>query len=184
MPRNNEVKIRLSHEQFQTVQQTLDSLAHRAADLHQEDYFFAVPAGRLKLRIQPPATAELIAYHRPDTPAARISEYHSYRTATPEQLKRVLLCCLPLEGIVRKTRTVYLIRRTRIHLDRVDGLGQFIELETAIGDGPDAVAQARAETELLLQQLGLAQEPRIGVAYLDLLRNDNTTAPENPIPGR
>ena len=172
VPRNAEVKIPLAEHEFHRIEQTIRTFARHVADVRQEDYFFAVSAGRLKLRIQEPGPAELIAYQRPDTPETRVSEYHCYRSHTPELLKRTLLTCLPLRGIVRKRRTVYLVQRTRIHLDRVDGLGTFIELETAFSeDSPEAESEARAEVEQILRRLGLAQAPRVAAAYIDLMEN-------------
>jgi adenylate cyclase class IV len=57
--------------------------------------------------------------------------------------------------------------RTRVHLDRVEGLGDFMELEVVLREGQsDAEGQQTAED--LMSRLGLANAPRLGGAYLDL----------------
>ena len=69
---------------------------------------------------------------------------------------------------MRKHRTLYLVGRTRIHLDRVESLGHFLELEVVLAEGesPDAgVKEARA----LMTALGLADDQLIDGAYVDLL---------------
>jgi adenylate cyclase class IV len=71
-------------------------------------------------------------------------------------------------GRVRKRRTLLMVGRTRIHLDAVEGLGDYMELEVVLRDGePDAAGSAEAEA--LMQALGLAKAPRLAGAYLDLL---------------
>jgi adenylate cyclase class IV len=69
---------------------------------------------------------------------------------------------------VRKRRSVVMVGRTRVHLDAVEGLGDFMELEVVLRDGEPDVDGA-AEAESLMQALGLAGAPRVAGAYLDLL---------------
>jgi predicted adenylyl cyclase CyaB len=69
---------------------------------------------------------------------------------------------------VRKTRRLYLHRATRIHLDEVDGLGTFVELETVITDQSDREGQA--ELDEIATALGLRVEDRVAVPYVELLR--------------
>ena len=82
--------------------------------------------------------------------------------------REALTRALGLVGRVRKRRTLLMVGRTRIHLDAVEGLGDFMELEVVLRDGePDAAGSAEAEA--LMQALGLAEAPRLAGAYLDLL---------------
>ena len=71
-------------------------------------------------------------------------------------------------GRVRKTRWLLQVGQTRVHLDRVHGLGDFMELEVVLHDGQSA-AQGEALAEQLMAELGIAHEQRVAGAYLDLL---------------
>jgi predicted adenylyl cyclase CyaB len=136
--------------------------------LEQEDTFFSVPEGRLKLRVFPDGKGELIAYRRPDAVGPKTSEYFVYRTAHPEILSALLDRSLGVRGVVRKRRLLYLAGPTRIHLDEVEGLGAFLELEVVLADGqPEAEGEAIARR--LLSDLGVRDEDRVAAAYIDLL---------------
>src|SRR5258708_37658795 len=99
----------------------------------QQDFFYDVPRGRLKLRQFDDGTpAELIFYQRDDRDGPKASYYTRSPVTNAEAMHSLLATALTTRGIVTKERHVYLAGRTRIHLDRVDGLGDFIELEVVI----------------------------------------------------
>ncbi|MGQ9697706.1 MAG: class IV adenylate cyclase, partial [Armatimonadota bacterium] len=108
----------------------------------QVDTYFAVPKGRLKLRRQEDAPAELIYYNRPDTLDARWSTYRIVTVTRAAELGNLLAEALGVLAHVDKTRSLLLYRNTRIHLDRVHGLGDFVELEPVIRGQSDEDAQA------------------------------------------
>jgi predicted adenylyl cyclase CyaB len=136
----------------------------------QEDIFFHTQKGRLKLRILAANRAQLIYYTRPDQEGPKRSEYHIYETPDPENLKRVLELAYGIRGRVKKTRYLYLVGQTRVHLDEVEGLGQFMELEVVMAPGQsDAEGQAIAEE--LMSKLGLEKGDLLEGAYMDLLEN-------------
>lgn len=153
--------------------------AQEAGVLEQDDLFFRTPTGRLKLRRFPDGRGELISYVRPDHPGERVSDYRLYRTGAPDSLAAALEHSLGSEGRVRKRRRLLLHRRTRIHLDEVEGLGSFVELETVVTTQSDA--EAEAELCALAEALGLRSTDRIAVAYHDLLQGAGST-PECPAP--
>jgi predicted adenylyl cyclase CyaB len=167
MPRNVEIKARA--RDVDAVRARAEALSDApAVVLEQEDTFFSVPDGRLKLRVFPDGKGELIAYRRPDAVGPKTSEYSVYRTTHPETLKALLARALGMRGVVRKRRLLYLVGRTRIHLDEVEGLGAFLELEVMLDDGqPDAEGEAIARC--LLADLGVRDEDRVAAAYIDLL---------------
>ncbi len=73
-----------------------------------------------------------------------------------------------IRGVVRKTRYLYLAGQTRIHLDDVEGLGRFMELEVVLEEGQsDAEGQKIAED--LMSALGVERDDLIDGAYMDLL---------------
>jgi predicted adenylyl cyclase CyaB len=141
--------------------------------LTQDDTFFAVPHGRLKLREFADGSAELIHYQRPDTDQAKASDYVRLPVPEPAALREALARGLGVLGRVRKQRLLLRVGATRIHLDQVEGLGEFMELEVVLGEGsaPGSAAdeQGVATAEALMQALGLASAPRLAGAYLDLL---------------
>lgn len=165
--RNIELKVRC--EDLEEVQESALRLgANVAGVLEQTDLFFGAPQARLKLRLFGDGTGELIAYRRPDLPGARGSDYEIHPTTDPDSLRRVLEAALELEGAVRKRRRLLLHRHTRIHLDEVDSLGDFVELETVIREQSEA--EAHTELTEIATALGLSTLPPIPGAYLDLLR--------------
>ena len=137
--------------------------------LDQEDIFFAAPSGRLKLRIFDEHAGELIHYHRADAAEPRASRYRIAPTSDPLAMKAILEQVLPVTGSVRKRRSVYHVGQTRIHLDQVERLGDFLELEVVLRpDQPEAEGMAIALD--LLRRLGIPGEQLVPTAYIDLLR--------------
>jgi adenylate cyclase class IV len=172
MPRNIEIKAALEGGIEDLLPLAIAVAGSPPTLIEQDDTFFAVPSGRLKLRQFADGSAELIHYQRPDTGAAKASDYVRVPVAEPALLREALARGCGLAGRVRKRRWLLLVERngfgTRIHLDRVEGLGDFMELEVVLRDGQsDADGAAHAET--LMQALGLQAAPRLAGAYLDLL---------------
>jgi len=142
--------------------------ARYAGAFAQRDTFFASGApGRLKLREVADGPAELIAYRRADVTEARSSDYDIYPVADPDRLRAVLTAALGEAGVVEKRRRLYLLHRTRIHLDQVRGLGDFVELETVLGG--ESEAEAQAELARIAAGLEIRRETLVAVAYVDLL---------------
>src|SRR5512143_696635 len=118
MPANIEIKARLRDSA---------DLSRRAAALSdtpeqvipQEDTFFNVPRGRLKLRQLGPGHGQLIYYERQDTSGPKRSNYLIAETADPAALKATLTAALGIRGVIRKRRSLYMVGQTRIHVDEV-----------------------------------------------------------------
>ena len=168
MARNIEIKARLAD-----IGATL-ALARPLADgepqlIAQDDTFFNAAKGRLKLRAFADGRGELIYYERPDQAGPKTSFYVLSPTASPDTLREALTLAHGQIGRVRKLRTLLLAGRTRIHLDRVEGLGDFMELEVVLADD-EAMQDGIAEAHALMARLGIAADQLIDVAYLDLLR--------------
>jgi predicted adenylyl cyclase CyaB len=175
MPRNIEIKARI--ERIEDLLPRARALAGAEAErIEQDDTFFAVPSGRLKLRQFADGTAELIHYHRPDGAEAKASDYVRTPVVEPASMREALARGCGVLGRVRKQRWLLLMGQTRVHIDRVEGLGDFMELEVVLRDGqPDAEGVQIAEG--LMQQLGLQQAPRLAGAYLDLIAAGGGAAP-------
>jgi len=167
---NRNVEIKAKVDDLASVRAEAQRLAEEGfVILKQEDTFFQCERGRFKLRRLPEsAEAELIYYERADAAGPRESRYLVHRTSDPQGLCAALSAALGVVGIVRKRRTLYLIGPTRVHLDEVEGLGNFVELEVVLQpdqDVSDGVAIARD----LMQKLGISPTHLIDKAYIDLL---------------
>lgn len=167
MPRNVEIKARV-HD-FETLRQRAAALADGPAEIiEQLDTFYLTPRGRLKLRVLAPDRCELIQYARSDDSAAKTSTYDIVRSDDPASFSRILESALPIRGVVTKRRHLYLIGPTRIHLDEVEGLGTFMELEVVLSQGQTAQYGAEIANDLM-HKLGIEADALISGAYIDLL---------------
>jgi predicted adenylyl cyclase CyaB len=136
-------------------------------DIAQDDTFFACPNGRLKLREFADGQAQLIFYQRNDQAGPKNSFFQIVPVSDPAALREALSLAYGVVGRVVKQRTLYLAGRTRIHLDRVQGLGNFMELEVVLAEN-DSPAAGALEAEQLMVQLSIATEQLIDSAYVDL----------------
>ena len=169
MPSNIEIKARA--RDFEEIRLRVESLSDTPVEvIPQEDIFFNTEKGRLKLRVLALNLGQLIYYTRPDQEGPKRSEYHIYETPDPENLKRILELAYGIRGVVKKTRYLYLVGQTRLHLDDVEGLGQFMELEVVMGDG-QSDAEGRAIAEDLMSRLGVERGDLLEGAYMDLLED-------------
>ena len=168
MPRNIEIKARLN-DGIEALLPRARAVAGGEAELiEQDDSFFIVPHGRLKLREFADGSAELIHYQRADRAQAKASDYVRVPVPDPGALREALARACGLQGRVRKKRWLLLKEATRIHLDRVEGLGDFMEIEVVLNDA-QSDAEGSATAEALMLALGLENAPRLAGAYLDLL---------------
>ena len=167
MPSNIEIKARVGG--FDEIRQRAEQLSDTVVQIiHQEDTFFNTEKGRLKLRVLAPDRAQLIYYLRSDQEGPKRSDYHIFETPDSENLKRVLELAYGIRGVVKKTRYLYLVGQTRIHLDDVEGLGQFIELEVVLKERQSNV-EGEEIAEGLMTSLGVERSDLIEGAYMDML---------------
>lgn len=167
MPRNIEIKAHIA---------SVDAMLARASaiadsgptELVQDDTFFACEMGRLKLRAFSASEGELIFYKRSNQAVPKESHYVRSPTSCPSSLRDALTRAYGQAGRVQKHRTLFVAGRTRIHLDQVQGLGSFLELEVVLEDG-EPIEQGTADVHKLMAQLGISQSQLIEGAYVDLL---------------
>jgi predicted adenylyl cyclase CyaB len=166
MARNIEIKARVPDPA--ALRARVAGLATSGPELLlQRDTFYNAPAGRLKLR-EIGGAAELIYYERPDRLGPKTSIYS--RTPVPDavSMRELLSRCLGTKSVVAKSRELFLAGQTRIHLDKVEGLGSFVELEVVLAAGQtDAEGEQIASD--LMAQLGIREADLVGQAYVDLL---------------
>jgi homotetrameric cytidine deaminase len=132
--------------------------------LPQRDTYFASRNGRLKLRQQDGAGAELIAYGRGDATEAAESDYVLAPVSDPAAMAEALDRSLGTVVVVSKRRRLLLWENVRIHLDDVDELGTFIEIEIVEPDDRAPAQMARLRDALAIEDSAL-----VAVGYSDLL---------------
>ena len=173
MARNVEIKARIAS--VEAVEPRAAAIATGGpTPIAQDDTFFRCANGRLKLRAFADGTGELIFYQRPDSAGPKLSDYRLVPTAHPGALRDALAAAHGVTGRVVKQRTLYLVGRTRVHLDRVQGLGDFLELEVVLQDD-EAVEYGLREAEALLARLGVPTSQLVEGAYVDLLNATKAT---------
>ena len=167
MPRNVEVKARLSS--LDVARRVAGALgATHAWTDEQVDRYYEVDGGRrLKLRTSGRG-AELIRYDRPETAGVRASEYERSPVRDPDAQVGLVPKTAPIV-VVRKRRELWLVENVRIHLDDVDGLGTFLELEAVVDVAHDEAA-CRAAVARILPAFGLGEADGLRASYADLVR--------------
>ena len=182
MPRNVEIRARL--DDLNAVAAKAAAMAdHGPIAIAQDDTFFRCDHGRLKLRVFSELEGELIFYRRTDRQGPKESFYVRSPTASPATLRAALSLAQGEVGRVVKKRTLYKVGRTRVHLDTVQDLGHFLELEVVLEDNESIEAGVR-EAHQLMASLGISPSQLVGGAYMDLLSQAKEHPSPSPAAGR
>jgi predicted adenylyl cyclase CyaB len=169
MPANLEVKARLRDPA--AAHAAARRLCGREEVIRQTDVFFRCPQGRLKLRLLENGISELIFYQRSDEAQVRRSDYQIAPTSNGDAVRALLARCLGEIGTVKKVRSLYRYAHTRIHIDEVEDLGDFLEVEVVLQPG-QCDADGRLVAEEVLRKLGIAESDYTSRAYVDLMRDE------------
>jgi homotetrameric cytidine deaminase len=179
--RNVELKAR-DPDPARTLERALALGADDRGEIRQRDTYFSRARGRLKLREQEtggsPLWDELIEYSRADSTDARTSTYRRVPVADVAPLREALDAAYGTLGTVTKRRRVLLWEGVRIHLDEVEGLGSYLELEAVAEVGSDLNAE-HDKIERLRAEFGIEEDDLVATSYSDLLLG----APPEPGPG-
>ena len=157
--RNLEIKAR-DADPRRSLELALELGAEDHGEIEQRDTYFARTTGRLKLREQEPGQTELVQYRRADQTGPRVSDYRVVPIAEAEAVREALDAALGTLVVVEKSRRLLVWEGVRIHLDVVEGLGSFVELE-APGEG-ERLSDLRAK-------LDIRDEGLVAQSYADLL---------------
>ncbi len=171
MARNIEIKASLDNVGF--CLDKAKSLSGTDPEIiKQDDFFFNCDNGRLKLRFFSQQNGVLIFYKRKNDSGPKTSEYFISETKEPGVLLQVLEKSYGIHGRVKKTRKLFLIGRTRVHIDQVENLGNFLELEVVLSENENSNTGI-TEAYQLMDQFGIKNDNLIDCAYVDLLNNKN-----------
>jgi homotetrameric cytidine deaminase len=169
--RNVELKAR-DPDPVRTLERALALGADDRGEILQRDTYFSGARGRLKLREQEtgasPLWDELIEYSRADSTDARTSSYRRVPVADVAALREALDAAYGTLGTVTKRRRVLLWEGVRIHLDDVEGLGTYLELE-AVAEADSDLSGEHDKIERLREELDIEDRNLVATSYSDLL---------------
>lgn len=167
MAANIEFKARLRDAMIQELA-VVEMTQTQPEILIQRDTFFHVTHGRLKLREISGAEPHLIQYFRDDVAEVRRSDYVIVPVPDPVMFVEAMDRSQGIRGIVRKLRKLWIVGQTRIHLDHVEQLGDFIELEVVLHD-EQTDDEGNAVARELMKKLSVSDDDIVDLAYIDLL---------------
>lgn len=142
-------------------------------ELKQTDTYFRIPSGRLKRRDCEGDPVEYIFYDRANRSQPKISHFVIY--SEPQAMERFGLAPLPVWVVVRKTRELWMIGNSRIHLDRVESLGNFAEFEALVCRDHN-IARCHESIAELRRLLAPALGEPIDCSYSDMLARESENA--------
>ena len=176
--RNIEIKAKFKNQEFNINNCNFEGI------LNQKDTFFKSTNGRLKLREETSISKEnknyLVQYQRNDQKNAKLSTFYVADVRDPKNMIEILKRSNGIIGVIVKKRSLYIHTtykldedlkipiKTRIHIDDVNGLGEFIELEVML-DPSQTIKQGKEIVENLSFLLGISDEDLIDCAYFDLM---------------
>ncbi|MFO0946066.1 MAG: class IV adenylate cyclase [Planctomycetota bacterium] len=165
--RNIELKLKVA-DPARVKSLAIAAGAQPVTTLWQRDTYFQVPRGRLKLREEAGAPANLIWYDRADEAASRLSRYYLLPAPEPARLLEAFREAFGVRVVVHKRRDLLQFQNVRIHLDTVEHLGDFLELEAVLAP-EDAEDAGQAIVNHLLGELEMSQAPVVAHSYAGLL---------------
>ncbi|CAK8678064.1 unnamed protein product [Clavelina lepadiformis] len=171
MPQNVEIKAKVND--LSAVLNNAKRLSNEEATiLQQRDVFYNCPNGRLKLRFLSQQDGShqglLVFYQRPDKTGPKVSDYVVTPVSEPEAMDRILTASLGSKGVVCKQRCLFMVGQTRIHIDKVQGLGNYLELEVQI-EAHQSPEDGAVVAHALMKELEIAESDLVTGAYMDML---------------
>jgi len=172
---NIELKARC--EDLGKIRERCESLGAEGQEPERQiDTYFRVAHGRLKLRESLRSDAELIYYARADLAGVRESHYEIYPVEDAGGLKAILKRALGVRAMVTKRREIFVIGNVRIHLDKVQDLGTFVELEGVVENAVE-LAVVAGEVRALQQALEIDDQSLVKESYADLIATTPLPSP-------
>jgi len=134
----------------------------------QTDTYFKVPEGRLKLR-EGNIENNLIFYNRPDQAGPKKSDFRMVPVSNGGELAKMLRESIGVLTVVRKSREIYFIDNIKFHIDTVEGLGNFVEIEAGNLRRDIEVEKLYEQCKHYLKLLEINNSDLIEISYSDML---------------
>ncbi|HEX6182061.1 MAG TPA: class IV adenylate cyclase [Chitinophagaceae bacterium] len=135
---------------------------------HQADTYFNVTNGRLKLR-EGKIENNLIFYSRAETGGTKQSNVEMMQVADPPVLRNILAKAMGVLAVVNKRREIYYIDNVKFHLDTLEGLGEFVEIEACDRFEHIPVERLKEQCEEYMKLFGVKEEDLVKKSYSDMV---------------
>ena len=135
---------------------------------HQCDTYFNVKNGRLKLR-EGNIENNLIYYERENKPGPKHSDFSLLKVEEADKLKDMLRTSMGIKVIVKKIREIYYIRNVKFHIDSIEGLGSFVEIEAGNMLADLSPEELRAQCEDYMEKFNINETDLVDMSYSDML---------------
>ena len=135
---------------------------------HQIDTYFKVNSGRLKLR-EGNIENFLVYYDRDDKEGPKESKVILFKNEPGSTLKEILITSNGVLVVVDKMREIYFIENVKFHIDIVENLGTFVEIEAIDTDGSIGREKLYTQCQEYMELLGIAKTDLLSCSYSDLI---------------
>jgi adenylate cyclase, class 2 len=136
----------------------------------QTDTYFNIDNGRLKLR-QGKIENNLIFYNRPNQAGPKQSDFDLLKVEDENVLLNILARALGIKVVVHKKREIYYIQNVKSHLDFLDDLGEFVEIEASNKVHPIETSKLHEQCAYYMREFGIEQEDLLNLSYSDMFIN-------------
>ena len=164
---NIEVKAKCDQPSFIREYLKANNAEFKGTD-HQVDTYFTVAKGRLKLR-EGNIENNLIYYERTDQPGAKDSLFQLINVSDTKGLKEVLAKSLGVKVVVEKKREIWFIKNVKFHIDQVEGLGSFAEIEASNFYSNIPKEELQKQCNFYMKEFGINDKDLIAISYSDML---------------
>jgi len=154
----------------------LDNKAEFKGVDEQTDTYFNVEHGRLKLR-QGNIENNLIFYNRPNQSGPKQSDFDVLKVEDSNLLREMLAKSIGIKVLVHKKREIYFIGNVKFHIDSLEGLGQFVEIEASNKEYPVDITQLHQQCIYYMKEFGIEEGDLVNLSYSDMLieHSENTS---------
>jgi len=164
---NIEIKARTSQAGAIRAYLLANNAVFKGTDWQTDTYFNTV-RGRLKLR-QGNIENNLIYYERKNQAGPKQSDFSLVEIADANAMKEILVSAMGLKVAVEKQREIYFIDNVKFHLDTLEQLGSFVEIEASNKYAPLSKEELNKQCVFYMQQFGIQESDLIDISYSDML---------------
>ena len=166
---NIEIKAKCSDPTFIRKILTQRNAMLKGTD-NQKDTYFKVAYGRLKMR-EGNIEYSLVHYDREDISGPKRSEVLYYHPRKEDLVKQQLIKAIGTLVIVNKKREIYYIDNIKFHIDEVEDLGSFVEIEAIDKTGDIGADKLYEQCKDYLSLFQIDDKDLIDNSYSDMLMN-------------